>query len=411
MKKVLVVLTTLFILIIIMGVYIYYNVKPSITLNGGDVIIPYGDKYIELGYDAFIFNKNVSDSVKVKSNITDKVGEYTINYIVSNKYLKNTFSIKRNVKIVDNEKPTITLLGDEEEKYYVNDKYKEKGYTAVDNYDGDITSSVIVENNTDFSKKGDYEIVYKVKDSSLNETSVVRKIKVVEKPVVVTYQSTGTGKGVPILMYHYFYDESKGEEGPNSNYMEISDFEEQMKYLSENNYYFPSWDEVASFIDGKITLPDKSVVVTMDDGHASVFNYAYPILKKYNVKATAFIITSYGSTFTNYMDGTIEYQSHTHNMHRGYCPGGAGGIFRCIDYSLGLEDLNKSIEILGKNDVIAYPYGDVTDNILKITKDAGFKIGLTTAYGRAKKGMDRYRIPRVRMYQGISLSSYKEKVK
>ncbi len=60
-----------------------------------------------------------------------------------------------------------------------------------------------------------------------------------------------------------------------------------MKYLSENNYYFPTWDEVASFIDGKQVLPEKSVVITIDDGQSSVFEYAYPILEKYNVKATA----------------------------------------------------------------------------------------------------------------------------
>lgn len=62
-------------------------------------------------------------------------------------------------------------------------------------------------------------------------------------------------------MYHYFYDKSNGEIGENSNYMEVSDFDNQMKYLSENNYYFPTWDEVASFIDGKQVLPEKSVVI------------------------------------------------------------------------------------------------------------------------------------------------------
>lgn len=184
-----------------------------------------------------------------------------------------------------------------------------------------------------------------------------------------------------------------------------------MKYLSENNYYFPTWDEVASFIDGKHVLPEKSVVITIDDGQSSVFEYAYPILEKYNVKATAFIITSWSSGFKNYMGGSLEFQSHTHNMHRGFCPGGHGGKFRCIDYSEGLEDLKKSAEILGKNNVIAYPYGDVTDNVLKITKDAGYKIGLTTVYGKAKKGMGRYRLPRVRMYNGITLNSFIEKVK
>lgn len=52
------------------------------------------------------------------------------------------------------------------------------------------------------------------------------KIKVEEKPVPKEpiYQNTGTGRGLPILMYHYFYDKSNGEIGENSNYMEVSDF-------------------------------------------------------------------------------------------------------------------------------------------------------------------------------------------
>ena len=83
--------------------------------------------------------------------------------------------------------------------------------------------------------------------------------------------------GLPILMYHFFYDKSAGEMGKDNNWMEISDFEKQMKYLHDNDYYYPTWDEVSDFIDGIIELPEKSVVVTIDGGAASFFKLAVPL--------------------------------------------------------------------------------------------------------------------------------------
>ena len=66
---------------------------------------------------------------------------------------------------------------------------------------------------------------------------------------------TLSSEGLPVLMYHFFYDKSKGETGQDGNWVEISNFEEQMKYLSENGFYFPIWQEVEDYIDGKQELP------------------------------------------------------------------------------------------------------------------------------------------------------------
>ena len=152
----------------------------------------------------------------------------------------------------------------------------------------------------------------------------------------------------------------------------------------------------------------------MDDGHASIYKYAIPLLEKYKVKATAFIITSKSgaSKIKKYKDHEyIEFQSHTHNMHQGGCSGGHGGLFRCINYDKGLADLQSSIDYLGTNDAIAYPYGDVTKNVLKITEAANFKIGVTTKWGYAKKGADPLQLPRIRMYKSMALSTFKSNVK
>ncbi len=425
-KLILVALFVLFISFFVLGFIIYQNTLPSLELLGeGIIYLEYGDKYQEYGAKSVLFDKDLSKEIIINSSVNEtKVGKYIIQYTIKSKNDKNFKFITREVFIVDSEIPMIDLIGDKEVQIFVGDEFTEPGYKAYDNVDKDITSNVKVIGEIDNTKVGVYEIVYEVTDSSSNVVKASRVINVVEKPkqkpvtppVVEETKNvkpqTGTGSGIPILMYHYFYDESNGETGKDGNYMEIHDFEEQVKYLVDNNYYFPSWDEVRKYVDGEISLPKKSVVITVDDGHTSFFTLAIPILNKYNVKATAFIITSRwaGSNYTKYKNDNINFQSHTHAMHTGGCSGGRGGLFRCIDYEKGIEDLNTSIDILGSRDALAYPFGDITDNTLKITKEVNFKVGVTIKYGRAKKGMDPLQLPRVRMSKGTSIESFKTRV-
>ena len=143
-----------------------------------------------------------------------------------------------------------------------------------------------------------------------------------------------------VLMYHYFYDKTKGEKGKNGNWMEISKFEEQLKFLKENDYYFPTWEEVADFVDGKVDLPKKSVVVTMDDGHKSLYKLAIPLLDKYKIPATAFIITKKfnSSNLEKYKNSTIDFESHTNDMHHGGGTYGHGGIFPALSLEKSVAD-------------------------------------------------------------------------
>ena len=54
--------------------------------------------------------------------------------------------------------------------------------------------------------------------------------------------------GLPVLMYHFFYDKNK-REPQDGNWIEINDFETQMKYLSENDFY--SNNDIYLIINGK----------------------------------------------------------------------------------------------------------------------------------------------------------------
>ncbi|HOO68116.1 MAG TPA: DUF5011 domain-containing protein, partial [Bacilli bacterium] len=89
-----------------------------------------------------------------------------------------------NCEMVDNSSdvtaPVLTLLGDSTVTIAVGTEFEDPGYTATDDYDGDITSSVVRSGNVDISTAGEYEITYAVSDSAGNTTSITRKIVVEE---------------------------------------------------------------------------------------------------------------------------------------------------------------------------------------------------------------------------------------
>lgn len=320
--------------------------------------------------------------------------------------------------------PTITLKGKEEVSIELNSEYKDEGCTAKDNIDGDITDKVVITGEVNTKKEGTYTINYKVQDDSGNQTEITRKIVVKKKQVASTNKSntvttsttttnkvSSSKKGLPVLMYHFFYDAKAGGKGPDNNWMEISAFEEQMKYLSENNYYFPSWAEVEEYINGTKTLPEKSVLVTIDDGDKTFIDLAIPIINKYNVKATSFVVTSWNGDWLpqSYKSSHLDFQSHSHDMHRSGANG--KGRFVNLSYKEALEDVKKSKDIIGNCTVFCYPFGHYNDTAKKVLKDAGFKLAFTTQGGRVYPGADKYALPRVRISKGISLSAFKEAVK
>lgn len=328
--------------------------------------------------------------------------------LVKEKPKENVNKEKIEVKVKekkDNIKPEIVLKGESEVNIVENSEYVEKGYTATDNIDGDITKNVIIKGKINTSVPGEYNLKYIIKDSSNNTAFTTRKVNVIK----VEEKDTD---GISVLMYHYFYDDEKGETAKNSNYTSKTSFEEQLKYLKDNNYYFPTMKEINMYLDKKIELPKKSVVITMDDGEASNYTIAYPLALKYKIPMTMFIVTSW----TNVNDslqksmtdsGYITFQSHSHDMHKGGCAGqNHGALMQCIDYNEGVNDLKKSKELIGNADSFAYPCGDHTDTTIKMLKEAGYTLAFTTSYGRVTRNQEKLALPRIRINGGISLESF-----
>ena len=168
------------------------NVKdttaPEIILNGkNEITIEAGTQYVEPGA---IGKDGVDGTVEVKiSGVIDsgKVGEYKINYTTSDKS-GNKASAVRKIKVVDTVAPIITLNGDSILSLEVGNKYEELGAVAKDKVDGILP--VTITGDLDVNKAGEYIITYKAVDSSKNESTTTRKVKVTEKIVEVENEET-----------------------------------------------------------------------------------------------------------------------------------------------------------------------------------------------------------------------------
>ncbi|MEN6461497.1 MAG: polysaccharide deacetylase family protein, partial [Syntrophomonas sp.] len=97
-------------------------------------------------------------------------------------------------------------------------------------------------------------------------------------------------KGIPILMYHNVSpDSSTGSIG---HRMEPETFDRQMRYLKEHGYHTVDLGAVLDFYQKGTALPEKPIVITLDDGFQGTYYYAFPALKKYGFTATVFVISN-----------------------------------------------------------------------------------------------------------------------
>ena len=220
---------------------------------------------------------------------------------------------------------------------------------------------------------------------------------------------------VPILMYHHLDGDA---------YMDTivtpEIFESHIKVLSDSGYTGVSFEELIDYVENGIELPEKPIVITFDDGYLSNYEFAYPILQKYKMKATIFVIGTlvgkaayfdadgeeypiiphfdYEQASEMTKSGLISIQSHSYDMHRyeeyevmlgreyrhGVLPLETESEEEYIlnfqnDFELARAELE--LETDTKMTVYSYPHGEYTDLSEKLLQERGIKVTLTTKYG------------------------------
>ena len=93
---------------------------------------------------------------------------------------------------------------------------------------------------------------------------------------------------VPILCYHRFAKVCKS----NLCITERT-FAKQVEFLKKNGYHTIHLSDLMNFLNYKTAIPSKSVIITLDDGYRSIYDFAYPLLKRYGYTATLFIYTDF----------------------------------------------------------------------------------------------------------------------
>ena len=149
--------------------------KPKIELaTSGDIYVCPGKKYQPSykatdNYDGDITKRVnvITSSNSVRFSVIDSSGNYRV--------------LTKKIIYKDNESPILTLKGEDYENIYLNEEYKESGYQATDNCDGDISSKVITEGSVDTNTPGTYTIKYKVSDNAGGSDSKERKVNVIKK--------------------------------------------------------------------------------------------------------------------------------------------------------------------------------------------------------------------------------------
>lgn len=383
------------------------NIK--LKLNGEEKIeLELGAEYAEKGATAKFRKNDLTKSIKITGSVDNKViGEYKIKYTVSTK--NKSKQVIRTITVVDKVSPEIKLKGNNPFTLYKDDDYVEPGYTSTDNYDGDITNSVETSNNIDKTKLGTYEVVYKVKDQSGNEASVKREVKVIN-PFKALPDINAKATKIAVLNYHFFYDATKGNRG-DGNYTSIQTFEEQLKYLKDNNYKTLTMEEFRAWMYGERDLPARSVLITVDDGGNGTGrkngNLLIPMLEKYQAHATIFLITGWWNK-DGYQSPYVDLESHTNEMHEAnYCKGvSRGAKMLCLSDEEVIADLTASTNYLGSKTAFCYPFYAHTQHTMELLQQVGFKLAFIGGESKATRSTNKYKIPRYHMYKTTTLVQF-----
>lgn len=225
-----------------------------------------------------------------------------------------------------------------------------------------------------------------------------------------TQTSTSTtlqdGTPVPIIMYHSILkDTSKSDK----YIVTPTAFEQDLKYLKNNGYTTILMEDLINYQKNNTPLPEKSIVLTLDDGYYNNYTYVFPLLKQYDAKAVISVVGAYCDIYSKNSDtnpnyahlswehlkelsdsGIVEIQNHTYNLHsiskgRSGCKKKSGESLdeytKVLTSDIGLMQ-EKLTQTLGKPPTtFTYPFGSVSNASFDIIKELGFSASLSCEEG------------------------------
>ncbi len=211
----------------------------------------------------------------------------------------------------------------------------------------------------------------------------------------------------PILLYHHV---STNNDTQDSRYnIPPEKFEEQIKWLYDNHYQTINVSDLANLIYNGGEIPQRPVVITFDDGNIDVFNNAYPILKKYGFVATFYVVQIYvnGKDMVStdqlkelYKNG---WEIGSHSKTHAHLPGVSEDL---LPDEIRLSKLNLEEKLGVPINSFAYPFGEINDNIIRLTSSYGYKsaVGLGNELAHGMNSI--FYLSRIEVQNDFSLDQF-----
>lgn len=266
-----------------------------------------------------------------------------------------------------------------------------------------------------------YPIISKLKDR-LNQTWY--QIRIGDRLAWISALDAQEDRGMPVLTYHHILrDEENTRFRHTSTTTSGRAFSNQMTWLRDRGYSTLTMTQLEGYVRNKLNLPARAVVITFDDGLKSVSRYAYPVLKQYGMKATAFIISSrikvrpqkwdpkslqfMSISELNGIRDVFDFQSHTHFLHR--VDGNRRPILLSRSHHNILYDFERSRRALAPFNphvlYLSYPFGSYNATAVKAAEEAGFHLAVTTVKGKVKPGDNPFLLKRLYILRTDSLET------
>ncbi|MCP4701569.1 MAG: polysaccharide deacetylase family protein [Gammaproteobacteria bacterium] len=268
---------------------------------------------------------------------------------------------------------------------------------------------------------GDESLAWRIAEfNGISEASAGRKV-IIPRHSFRPNGLKATGyQTVPVLTYHHF---SKSRH--NKLYVREDDFRAQMQYLKDNGYQVINIDQLFDFFDSGKQIPEKSAVITIDDGWGEAYSIAFPILKEFGYPATLFVQTdiiysrskktlSWGQIREMTENGIVDIQCHT-KSHRNLTEMKPGQSFKTYFKAVNreLEEAKKAIwEELGKEvKYLAYPYGKTNRLVMDLVEKGGYRGAFTVTRKENPFFVNNYKINRSMIFGTFSIEEFARNLK
>ncbi|MGP0072825.1 MAG: polysaccharide deacetylase family protein [Bryobacteraceae bacterium] len=186
---------------------------------------------------------------------------------------------------------------------------------------------------------------------------------------------------VPILVYHRF---GSGPAGPTT--IRTTNFQSHLNFLAENGYRVIRLRELVDFLLGHAPAPPpRSVVITVDDGHRSVYTELFPLVKNRRIPVTLFIYpsaishASYALTWPELREltasGLFDAQSHTYwhpnfKIERRRLERQKYQEFAAFQLTQSKLTLERMLGC--RVDLLAWPFGIYDDELIQMAAQSGY---------------------------------------